>query len=110
MKVGVIISPWGTSPNTSAKVGGLAVYAETLSNVFAVDSGYYGPTDKDLENFKTWIKKKKVDRVVLASCRPRIFKEAYKHAAIDVGINKYLIEVIDISELCNSDAGNELIA
>jgi heterodisulfide reductase subunit A len=110
MKVGVIISPWGTSPDTSAKVGGLAVYAETLPNVVAVDSGYYGPTDKDLQNFKNWIKEKKVDRVVFASCRPRIFKEAYKHAAIDVGINKYLIEVVDISELCNVDTGNDLIA
>ena len=98
MKVGVIISPWGTSPDTSAKVGGLSVYAETLPNVVAVDSGFYGPTDKDIETFKEWIKKHGVDRVVFASCRPRLFKEAYKHAAIDVGINKYLIEVIDISE------------
>ena len=110
MKVGVIISPWGTSPNTSAKVGGLAVYAKALLNVVAVDSGYYGPTDKDLEKFKKWIKEKKVDRIVFASCRPRVFKEAYKHAAMDVGINKYLIEVVDISELCNADTGNELIA
>ncbi len=110
MKVGVIISPWGTSPDTSAKVGGLAVYAETLSNVVAVDSGYYGPTDKDLEKFKKWITEHEVDRVVFASCRPRLFKEAYKHAAIDVGINKYLIEVIDISELCSAEEKTELIA
>lgn len=110
MKVGVIISPWGTSPDTEPKVGGLAVYAETLPNVVAVDSGNYGPTDKDLERFKKWITEHKVDRVVFASCRPRIFKEAYKHAAIDVGINKYLIEVVDISELCAAETENELIA
>jgi heterodisulfide reductase subunit A len=110
MKVGVIISPWGTRPETSAKVGGLAVYAKTLPNVVAVDSGYYGPTDKDLENFESWIKKHKVDRVVFASCRPRLFKEAYKHAAINVGINKYLIEVIDISELCSAEEKTDLIA
>jgi heterodisulfide reductase subunit A len=110
MKVGVIISPWGTSPETSAKVGGLAVYAETLQNVVAVDSGYYGPTDKDLDKFKIWITEHDVDRVVFASCRPRLFKEAYKHAAIDVGINKYLIEVIDISELCIAEEKTELIA
>ncbi|TRO55344.1 CoB--CoM heterodisulfide reductase iron-sulfur subunit A family protein, partial [Candidatus Bathyarchaeota archaeon] len=110
MKVGVIISPWGTSPDTKAKVGGLAVYAKTLPNVVAVDSGYYGPTEKDLEVFKKWITEHKVDRVVFASCRPRLFKEAYKHAAIDVGINKYLIEVVDISELCSAEAGSELIA
>jgi len=110
MKVGVIISPWGTSPDTSTKVGGLAVYAETQPNVVAVDSGYYGPTDKDQEKFKEWIKEHGVDRVVFASCRPRLFKEAYKHAAIDVGINKYLIEVIDISELCSAEEKTELIA
>ena len=110
MKVGVIISPWGTRPETSAKVGGLAVYAETLPNVVAVDSGYYGPTDKDLGKFESWISEHKVDRVVFASCRPRLFKEAYKHAAINVGINKYLIEVIDISELCSAEEKTELIA
>jgi len=110
MKVGVIISPWGTSTDTKAKVGGLAIYAKTLPNVAAVDSGYYGPTEKDLEVFKKWITQNKVDRVVFASCRPRLFKEAYKHAAIDVGINKYLIEVVDISELCSAEAESELIA
>ncbi len=109
MKVGVIISPWGTSPDTTAKVGGLAIYAKTLPNVTAVDSGYYGPTEKDLEKFKQWITKHDVDRVVFASCRPRLFKETYKHAAIDIGVNKYLIEVIDISELCSADAESELI-
>ncbi len=103
MKIGIIISPWGTHPEATSRVGGLGVYAETLPNVVAVDSGYYGPTDADLERFKEWIQENKVDRVVFASCRPRLFKEAYKHAANDLGINKYLIEVIDISELCSAE-------
>ncbi len=102
MKVGVIISPWGTHPDAENKVGGLAVYAKTLPDVIAVDSGMYSPTDADLAKFRDWIIEKKVNRVVFASCRPRLFKEAYKHAAVDVGINKHLIEVIDISELCNA--------
>ena len=110
MNVGVIISTWATSPDTSSKIGGLAVYAETLPNVKVVYSGNFGPTGEDIENFKNWIKEHKVDRVVFASCRPRLFKEAYKHAAIDMGINKYLIEVIDISELCSAEVKNELIA
>ena len=110
MRIGVTISPWGTSPDTTAKVGGLAVYAKTLPNVVAVDSGHYGPTQKDLENFRKFIKTNDLDRVVLASGRPRLFKEAYKRAAIDVGINKYLIEVIDISELCSADVGTEIVA
>jgi heterodisulfide reductase subunit A len=110
MRIGVVVSPWGTSPDTSAKVGGLAVYAKTLPGVAAVGSGNYGPTDKDLARFKNWIKKNDINRVVFASCRPRLFKEAYKNAAVDVGINKYLIEVIDISELCAAEAGEEIIA
>ena len=110
MRIGVVVSPWGTSPDTSSKVGGLAVYAETLHGVAAVDSGNYGPTENDLARFKNWIKDNEVNRVVFASCRPRLFKEAYKNAAVDVGINKYLIEVIDISELCAADAGEEIVA
>jgi heterodisulfide reductase subunit A len=110
MKIGVIISPWGTSPEAESRVEGLAVYARTLRSVAAVDSGYYGPTDTDLARFKDWIKENDVNRVVFASCRPRLFKEAYKHAAGDVGINKYLIEVIDISELCSSEEMNEAAA
>ncbi|MBN2335089.1 hydrogenase iron-sulfur subunit [Candidatus Bathyarchaeota archaeon] len=110
MRIGVVISPWGTSPDTTAKVGGLAVYAETLPYVAAVNAGYYGPTEKDLAKFKKWIKESKVDRVVFASCRPRLFKEAYRSAAVDVGVNKYLIEVVDISELCAAEAGDEILA
>ncbi len=109
MKVGVIINPWGTSPDTSSKADGLAVYAKTLPNVVAVDSGSYGSTDHDIQKFKKWVADQGVDRVVFASCRPRLFKEAYKHAAIGAGINKYLIEVVDISELCNAEALSELI-
>ncbi|MCJ7730922.1 FAD-dependent oxidoreductase, partial [Candidatus Bathyarchaeota archaeon] len=109
MKVGVIINPWGTSPDTSSNADGLAVYVKTLPNVVAVDSGNYGSTDQDIQKFKKWVADQGVDRVVFATCRPRLFKEAYKHAAIGVGINKYLLEVVDISELCNAEALNELI-
>jgi ribulose-phosphate 3-epimerase len=56
MKIGVIISPWGTNPEAENRVEGLAVYARTLPSVAAVDSGYYGPTDTDLARFKDWIK------------------------------------------------------
>jgi heterodisulfide reductase subunit A2 len=110
MNVGIIISPWGTDPDISSKIGGLAVYAKTLPNVVTVNSGYFAPTTKDLEHFKNWINENNVDRVVFASCRPRILKESYKHAATDVGINKYLIEVIDISELCNKEVQDDAIA
>jgi len=109
MKVGIIISPWGTSSGKSTKIDELLSYAKTLPNVIAVSSEYYGPTNKDLENFKQWINSNEVDRVVFASCRPRLFKEAYKHAASDVGINKYLIEIVDISELCSFEETNELV-
>ena len=110
MRIGVVVSPWGTSPDMSAKVGGLAVYAKTLPGVATVGSGNYGPTDNDLTRFKNWIKKNDINRVVFVSCRPRLFKEAYKNAAVDVGINQYLIEVIDISELCAAEGGDEIIA
>ncbi|MFH2112383.1 MAG: hydrogenase iron-sulfur subunit [Candidatus Bathyarchaeota archaeon] len=110
MRIGIVVSPWGTSPDTTAKVGGLAVYAKTLPDVTAVDSGHYGPTEKDLQRFKEWVQENKVDRVVFASCRPRLFKEAYMHAAVDVGVNKYLIEVIDISELCAAEAEDKVVA
>lgn len=104
MRIGIVVSPWGTSPDTFSKVGGLSIYAETLENVVAVDSGYYGPKEKDLVTFRKFIEDNDLDRVVLASCRPRLFKEAYMQAAIDMGINKFFVEVIDISELCAADA------
>ena len=67
MKIGVVVSSWGTSPESSSKVGGLSVYAKTLPGVAAVDSGNYGPTDKDLSRFKEWIEGNEIDRVVFAS-------------------------------------------
>jgi heterodisulfide reductase subunit A len=88
---------------------GLAVYARTLPDVAAVESSLYGPTEKDLLRFGEWVKDSNVERVVFASCRPRLFKEAYMHAATDVGINKYLVEVVDISELCATEAQNEAL-
>ena len=109
MRIGVVVSPWGKSPDTFAKVGGLSIYAKTLENVVAVDSGFYEPREKDILNFKGFIEENNLDRVVLASCRPRLFKESYKQAAIDMGINKFFIEVIDISELCAAEVSDTAI-
>ncbi|MHA2395043.1 MAG: NAD(P)-binding protein, partial [Promethearchaeota archaeon] len=109
MRIGVIISSWGTSLNTEQKLGSLSSYAETLPNVVAVESGYFDPTSENLEKFKDFIKKNDLERIVFASCRPRFFKEAYMRAAIDVGINKYLMEIVDISELCASEANTKIL-
>ncbi|OGD47029.1 hypothetical protein A3K69_01740, partial [Candidatus Bathyarchaeota archaeon RBG_16_57_9] len=110
MRIGVVVSPWGTGPDATAKVGGLAAYAETLPDVAAVESGHYGPGEEDLNRFREWVKGNKVDRIVLASCRPRLFKEAYMRAAADEGVNKYLVEAIDISQLCAADAKDKAAA
>ena len=109
MRIGVVVSPWGAGPD-STKLGDLAAYAKTLPDVAAVDSGHYSASEDDLKRFREWVKKNKVDRVVLASCRPRFFKEAYMRAAVDVGVNKYLIESIDISQLCAAGAKDKAAA
>ena len=102
MRIGVFVSAWGAGPNAAAKASGLAEYAGTLPEVAAVDTGDHGPTEEGLQGFKKWVKANKVDRIVLASCRPRLFREAYMEAAADAGVNKHLVEPLDISHLCSA--------
>jgi heterodisulfide reductase subunit A len=110
MRIGVVISTWGASPDAAAKIGGLADYAKTLPDVAVADTGGYGPEEESLQAFRQWVKANKVDRVVLSSCRPRLLKEAYMGAAAEAGVNKHLVEALDISQLCSAGAKDKAAA
>ncbi|WP_297489277.1 CoB--CoM heterodisulfide reductase iron-sulfur subunit A family protein [uncultured Cetobacterium sp.] len=54
------------------------------------------------QNFlKDAIKEKKLDRIVVAACSPRMHEATFRKAAESAGLNPYLVEIANIREHCS---------
>lgn len=50
---------------------------------------------------KDAIKEHNLDRVVVASCSPRMHETTFRNAAAKAGLNPYLVEIANIREHCS---------
>ncbi|UCG36746.1 MAG: FAD-dependent oxidoreductase, partial [Candidatus Bathyarchaeota archaeon] len=55
-------------------------------------------SDSGQEAIKDDIKKHNLERVVVASCSPRMHEETFRNAVKEAGLNPYLLEMINIRE------------
>ena len=68
--------------------------------IVAKDSRYTC-SDQGQEEIKNDIKEQKLNRVVVASCSPRLHEPTFRKAVQDAGLNKYLFEMANIREHCS---------
>ncbi|HYF95300.1 MAG TPA: CoB--CoM heterodisulfide reductase iron-sulfur subunit A family protein [Symbiobacteriaceae bacterium] len=97
-RIGVYICHCGT--NISAKVGCEAVtrYAATLAGVVVSREYKYMCSDPGQEMIKQDIRELGLNRVVVASCSPRMHEVTFRRALADAGLNPYLLEMANIRE------------
>ncbi|MEE8400423.1 MAG: FAD-dependent oxidoreductase, partial [Desulfobacterales bacterium] len=100
-RIGVIVCHCGINISQSVDVEKVAEVARDLPNVeFATDVMYACAQDSQ-EQIKEWVKEKKLNRVVVASCTPRTHEPVFQETIRDAGLNKYLFELADIREQCS---------
>jgi len=76
----------------------VAEYASKLPNVKVARDNTYLCSDAGQKMIKEDIEKNKLDRVVVASCSPRMHEETFRKAISEAGLNPYLLEMINIRE------------
>ena len=101
LKIGVYVCHCGTNIAGTVDVEEVAKYAATLPNV--VVSRHYGYTcsDPGQDLIRNDIKELGVNRVVVASCSPRLHEKTFQRVLRDAGLNPYLFQMANIREHCS---------
>jgi heterodisulfide reductase subunit A len=100
-RIGVYVCHCGLNIAGSVDCGEVSKFAATLPHVVLAQDNLYTCSDQGQEAIKKDIKEHELNRVVVASCSPRLHEPTFRKACEDAGLNKYLFEMANIREHCS---------
>jgi len=100
-KVGVYVCHCGTNIAGTVDVEEVAKYAETLPHVVVSRHYPYTCSDPGQDLIRNDIKELGVNRVVVASCSPRLHEKTFQGTLREAGLNPYLFQMANIREHCS---------
>jgi heterodisulfide reductase subunit A len=101
MKIGVYVCHCGNNIAATVDVEKVRAFAQTLPRVEIARNYQYMCSDPGQDLIKNDIKNLGLDRVVVASCSPRMHEPTYRRAIQSVGLNPYYFEMANIREQCS---------
>ena len=106
-RIGVFVCDCGTNIAGTVDTAAVAEYARTLPGVVTVVRNKYTCAEPGQEEIKRAIVEDKLERVVVASCSPRMHEPTFRGCVWDVGLNPYLMEMANLREHCSWVHGND---
>ncbi len=100
-KVGVYICHCGINISSTVDVETVEEYAQKLPNVKVARTYSYMCSDPGQALIKEDIKEQGLNRIVVASCSPRMHEPTFRKAIKEAGINPYFLEMANIREQCS---------
>ena len=107
LRIGVFVCECGLNIAGTIDCAAVSKYAETLDDVVAVVQNKYTCADPGQNEIKKAIVEHKLNRVVVASCTPKIHEPTFRQCVADAGMNPYLFEMVNIREHCSWVHQNE---
>ena len=107
LRIGVFVCECGLNIAGTVDCHAVSKYAETLDDVVAVVQNKYTCADPGQNEIKKAIAEHKLNRVVVASCTPKIHEPTFRQCVSDAGLNPYLFEMVNIREQCSWVHQNE---
>ena len=101
LRVGVFVCECGLNIAGSLDCEEVRKYAETLPDVTVSVLNKYTCADPGQNEIKRYIKENNLNRVVVASCSPRMHEPTFRACVADVGVNPYLLEMVNLREHCS---------
>ena len=101
VRIGVYVCHCGLNIAGSVDCAEVAKFAAKLPGVVLGQDNRYTCSDQGQAGIKNDIKEHKLNRVVVASCSPRLHEPTFRKACEDAGLNKYLFEMANIREHCS---------
>ncbi len=100
-KIGVYICHCGANIAGKVDVAKVAEFAKTLPSVACVRDYKFMCSDPGQNLIKNDIKEQGINRVVVASCSPRLHEPTFRRVLAAAGLNQYLFEMANIREQCS---------
>ncbi len=98
MSISAIVVP--TSPAT-VDVEQVTQFAKSLPSVAIARNYKFMCSDPGQDLIKKDIKELGLNRVVVASCSPRLHEQTFRRTIASAGLNPYLFEMANIREHCS---------
>ncbi|UCD95597.1 MAG: CoB--CoM heterodisulfide reductase iron-sulfur subunit A family protein [Candidatus Zixiibacteriota bacterium] len=107
LRIGVFVCECGLNIAGTIDCASVSKYAETLGDVVCVIQNKYTCADPGQNEIKKAIVEHNLNRVVVASCTPKIHEPTFRECVADAGLNPYLFEMVNIREHCSWVHQNE---
>jgi len=100
-RIGVFICHCGTNIAKTVDVGRVVEEASRLEGVVYATDLQYACSKLGQGAIEEAIKEHGLDRVVVASCTPRMHEVTFQNCLERAGLNKYMLEMTNIREQCS---------
>jgi heterodisulfide reductase subunit A len=100
-RVGVYVCHCGLNIAGSVDCEEVAKYAEDLDDVVLSKHNRYTCSEPGQEEIKNDIKEHGLNKIVVASCTPRLHEPTFRATCEAAGLNKYNFEMANIREHCS---------
>jgi heterodisulfide reductase subunit A len=101
LRIGVYVCHCGLNIAGSVDCVQVAGYAAGLPGVALSRDNLYTCSDPGQAQIKNDIREHHLNRVVVASCTPRLHEPTFRAACLEAGLNPYLFEMANIREHCS---------
>ncbi|MEE8469752.1 MAG: CoB--CoM heterodisulfide reductase iron-sulfur subunit A family protein, partial [Dehalococcoidia bacterium] len=101
LRIGVFVCDCGLNIAGSVNTEEVRRFAEGLPDVVVSVRNKYTCADPGQEEINKHIGKHKLNRVVVASCTPRLHEPTFRNCVEQAGLNPYLMEMASIREHCS---------
>lgn len=101
LRIGVFVCECGLNIAGSVDCQAVADYAATLPDVVFSCVNKYTCADPGQQEIIHNIAEHKLNRVVVASCTPRMHEPTFRNCVAEAGLNPYLFEMANIREHCS---------
>jgi heterodisulfide reductase subunit A len=107
VKIGVYVCRCGSNIGGVVDCASVAEYAERLPGVVICRNQGYTCSEPGQNQIKNDICEYGINRVVVASCSPRLHEATFRQCVCEAGLNPYLMEMANIREQCSWVHGHD---
>jgi heterodisulfide reductase subunit A len=101
LRIGVFVCQCGLNIAATVDTEAVRAYAETLPDVAVAVVNRYTCSDPGQQEVQRVIREYRLNRVVVASCSPRLHESTFRACIQKAGLNPYLLEMANIREHCS---------
>ena len=97
-RIGVYVCHCGLNIAGVVDVEKVADYAKGLPDVVVARHYSYMCSERGQRMIQDDINAHKLDRIIIATCSPRMHEETFRKAVAEAGLNPYLVEIVNLRE------------